>query len=188
MSELIEIVNYYKVNIKPYTYKIMSDNNLLLEFQINEDNLCHLLFGTIQKGMKNRGNYMGNLGYKNLELETVTKENLPNEIKKHANERTDWFPNIHKLLDNPKAGYFFNKEIVEIGKAIRLNKTDIQGDFLIYKEVDGYYLHLILKNISQNGTVVPIPCCFFVRKVSKDRAEMFIEKQKEFRIVKCVKK
>lgn len=187
MLSLIEIINHYDTVLSPFNYIIKSQNNLTLEFDIKPSEVCHLLFGTINKGLPMRQNYKGLNGYNKIKDETVTWDNLPHSVKKHSNIRTEYFDKFHKLLDKPSSGIFYNSKIVQNIHALKLKTTDIQGDFLIYKVIDNCILHLILENVSTNGTYRLTPKCFFVRKLANSNADVFLQNQKEFPILSSTK-
>lgn len=186
--KLVDIQNYYKSNIYPYTYEISSYNSLKLEFNIQPDNLCHLLFGTVNKGMaKNYKIYKGLPGYQNIENELITFDNLPPTILKYANGRMYDFIEIHRLLTNPKGVIFFNKNVdcsnSKILNRLNIKKcSDIEADFMIYKNINAKkYIHLFLRNVkTSKGNVILTPVNFLSIPINENNnGRHFIDNQKE---------
>lgn len=187
MPELIDLVNYYDSVLSPYRYILTSHNGLTLDFDIKPNEMCHLVFGTIDDKLPKKENYKGLKGYQKLKDGTVTWNNLPHAVKKHSNIRTEYFDQLHKVIEKPTGAIFYNSQIVPNPHALKLKSTDIQGDYLIYKKTESCILHLILANIRGGSTIRLIPTCFFVRKLENSNADIFLQKQKEFQVLSSKK-
>ncbi len=91
------------------------------------------------------------------------------DIPKKYKSKRDAFYYIPKLLEKPTI-YMFNKDIVDCGKLKGLKKTDIDADFLLYRDVDGKKIHLFLRWSDNDKKLVP---CSLI----KNNTDNYIEKQ-----------
>lgn len=192
-APLLEVLNYYKDCILPYRYEIYSHNNLKLEFEIATDNLCHLLFGTVNANMvSNYKQYKGQLGYDNIKNGTLTFDNMPTSILKYTHDKKriyDFFE-INTLLDKPKGVFFLNESVDCSGSKNFIrnfnikNSSDIRADFMLYKNIRNQkIMHLFLRNEKEGGNKIKlVPVSFFSIPISQKEGKHFINKQKGFEV------
>lgn len=154
--ELLDVINYYESKIKPYKYIYRFKNNLTLEFQIEEDQICHLLIGTLPKGMANKCKYKGQEGYKNIKSGILKLSNLPPQIdKRKVKNRCRAFLKLDKILQNPKA-IIYNPNIIKKGSSIKLGKSVLQAEYLFYKIIDEKIVHVFLRNDNKSENIVVV--------------------------------
>lgn len=177
---LLEVVNYYEENIKPYKYTYECNNNLKITFYIDESDICHLITGTIPKGTPNASKYRGIEGYNKIKSGEITITNLPHNIKKSkVKNRCNSFLNLENMLANPKAIYY-NPKIVKKGDSIKLKDSDLKADFLLYKLKNNDIIHLFLRN--EHKRVIPVS--IFSQGKNKDE---YITDQIEIKILNVIK-
>lgn len=142
--------DFFENEIMPYEYIYLCNNGLRIKFNIGKEDFCHLIYGTINKSLGNHRLYKGILGYDNIKNSAVNMGNLPSQIKSYARYRLKAFIFLPILLRGPGIIYF-NQKLVPKGST-GLKTTDIDADFLLYKQVGTIKAHLFLKNIySKSG-------------------------------------
>jgi hypothetical protein len=148
-NELLDIISFYNNNIKPFRYTYDLIFGTKLSFTFESDAICHLLFGKINN-VPSGYMYKGQAGYNNILNKTITS--VPQQLKKAYKNKAPAFYLLPKLLANPTAIYF-NPLIIPKGSMGAT--TDIDGDFLLYKEIDNKNIHLFLKWIPEKKIFVP---------------------------------
>lgn len=172
-NKIYNLIKFYNSELKPfrYIYKCMFGINI--NFTIEPDQVCHLILGSVNKNIPNANEYKGIKGYNNIVSKKITK--VPSQIKKEFNSKSKGFLYLPKLLENPTA-IFFNHEIVQKGNIKGLGSTDIEADFLLYKEFQNIKIHLFLKWSPNKNKLVP----YSLIKNSKDK---YIVNQKSIKIL-----
>ena len=145
------LLSYFEQYILPFKYIYTCRNKLTIEFTIKERELCHLLFGTIDKNFPHASKYKGELGYKNIKDGSLTLGNLPQQILKKAKSRIMFFIYLDVLLDNPRLIYF-NPKIVDRGN-FNIAHTQVDADFLFHKIIADYNIHFFIKNWKDDSIV-----------------------------------
>lgn len=170
---LKDLMIFYEENIIPYLYTYECEHELKVRFSFEDENLCHLLYGTVDKTFSNRKNYTGKQGYECIKNETVTFEKLPEKLKKKCIHRIKSFLLIEKILEKPKV-IIYNKNMVDRKK---LKESLIQSKFLLYRELNtGSIVHLFVDERGNSKKLIPIS--FF-----PDSDENYISEQIKFKVV-----
>ena len=117
----------------------------------------------------NAFSYKGKKGFDKIINLEITSPPPYKDIPKKYKSKRDAFYYIPKLLEKPTI-YMFNKDIVDCGKLKGLKKTDIDADFLLYRDVDGKKIHLFLRWSDNDKKLVP---CSLI----KNNTDNYIEKQ-----------
>lgn len=176
---LKDLVDYYEKNIRPYKYVYHCAHGLKLEFDITEDQLCHLLFGTIPSGIHNRSKFAGQTGYNAIKSGEVEIKDLPHKTKSKAKNRIKYFFYIDKLLSNPSVIHY-NGNIVRKGDHIKIGESLIDANYLFTKSVMGEkkILHFFLKTVGKKIE----PITFFAQEDT-----CYIENQLRFKVLRSEK-
>lgn len=175
---LKDILTYYEKEIMPFKYTYECEYGLHISFCFNKDNLCHLLFGTIDKKKHPswKKKYSGNKGYEGIDTKSITLENLPDELKSKAINRAGSFILINKLLKKPSIIHF-NCALVKNSNIKTIN-TNIDAKYLLNKKtIEGTTLHLFLKETDAKHSIL-VPNSFFPN--SKDN---YIENQLPIKVI-----
>lgn len=180
-NELQQVLEYYERNIEPYKYIFHCELGLTLEFTIEKNQLCHLLFGTIEKSISNRRNFYGETGYNAIKKGTIKKiSDLPYKNRSHARNRIKYFYQIDKLLKNPKVIHY-NQNIVRKGNDIKIGKSIIKANYLCTKiltEEKDFIIHLFLKISGKRLE----PVSYFAQK-----DDSYIKDQLKIKVIKVEK-
>lgn len=164
--------SYYENQILPYTFVYKCPNSMSIEFSVEKENFCHLILGTIPKGISKASQYKGLAGYEAINNNIVTLNNLPAQPKefiKNVRKKARGFIYLDTLLDYPTPTIIYNKEIVESGK-IPVGESNIDADFLLCKKIGNQNLHLFLKNRNvKKDNPITVPISFLIQPVSKSR-------------------
>lgn len=171
-NELYELAEFYKEKIEPYTYTYKALFGIEIELNFTDCQFCHLIFGTV-KNVPNSSLYKGIKGFENIMNFKITSPPSYKDVQKNYKSKKDALYCIPDLLNKPKI-YMFNKNIVDCGKIKGLKKTDIEADFLLYKEIDGKKIHLFLKWSENDKKIVP---CSLI----KNNADTYLENQIELK-------
>lgn len=150
-NELTKLVSFYEEEIKPYnySYNLMFGTNFNFTFDPSE--ICHLIFGTLKnKNIPKASQYKGQAGFDNIVNGVITT--VPPQLRKAYKNKAPAFYHLPQLLRKPTAIYF-NPSIVSKG-SMGAN-TDIDGDFLLYKEINKKNIHLFIKWIAKSNKFVP---------------------------------
>lgn len=171
-------ITYYEREIKPYKYVYHCKFGLKLEFDITEDQVCHLLLGSIDKCVPNRRNFIGKSGYNAIKNGNVKFSQIPKKNSKHAKNRIKHFNLLDKLLSSPKIIHY-NQAITQKGNSIKFNNSLIKANYLLIKEIhNNNTLHLFIRENKLNLE----PVSFFVQK-----DHSYTENQLSFEVEKCEK-
>lgn len=142
-NELQELLSIYETHIQPYEFVYELQFGIKISLVIRPDEVCHLIFGTVKnKNIPNSSFYKGELGYRKIKAGDIKK--APPQLSKEYKSKSKAFKNLHLLLEKPQA-IMFNKNLV---KKVICGTTDIDADFLFFKEVNGASAHLFLKLIN----------------------------------------
>lgn len=172
---LKDIVVFYENQILPYRYTYTCEHELKISFIFEDENLCHLLFGTIDKHYHKRKEYVGKLGYNNIKNGIVTLENLPSFIRSKSIHRILDFILISKIISKPTVIIFNNKLVKQDGN--KYLNSDIKAKFLLAKQLTVFqYIHLFLNEVGPQKKLAPIS--FFPNK-----DENYIREQTIFKVV-----
>lgn len=172
---LKDIVEFYESQICPYRYTYICEHDLKLSFTFEDENLCHLLFGTIDRTFYKRKDYVGKLGYNNIKEGIVTLNNLPPVICSKGIHRLLNFILISKILSSPTVIIFNNNLIKQNGKNY-LNSC-IQARFLLAKQIaPSNYIHLFLN--LEGPKKILVPKSFF-----PNREDNYIREQTIFKTI-----
>lgn len=175
---LQDALTYYEKEIKPYKYIYHCKFGLKLEFDITEDQVCHLLLGTIDKGIPNRRNFVGKSGYDAIKSGNVKFSQIPKKNIKHVKSRIKHFNLLDKLLSSPKVIHY-NQAITQKGNSIKFNNSLIKADYLLIKEIhNNTTLHFFIRENKSNLE----PVSFFAQK-----DDSYIKNQLSFKVEKCEK-
>ena len=167
-NELFKLAEFYQENLIPYTYTYKALFGIEIELSFSDNQFCHLIFGYV-KDIPNAFSYKGKKGYDKIINLEITSPPPYKDIPKKYKSKRDAFYYIPKLLEKPTI-YMFNKDIVDCGKLKGLKKTDIDADFLLYRDVDGKKIHLFLRWSDNDKKLVP---CSLI----KNNTDNYIEKQ-----------
>ena len=177
-NELFQLAEFYQENLIPNTYIYEDRLGIRIELSFRYDQFCHLIFGYV-KGIPNAVSYKGERGFEKIINLQVTSPPPYNDIPKKYKSKKDAFYYIPELLKKPKI-YMFNKQIVNCGNIKGLKGTDIDADFLLYKEFDnGKQIHLFLKWSDDLKKIVPY-------SLIKNNKDNYIEKQIELKKIICL--
>lgn len=176
---LHDLLYFYEQEIMPYRYIYTCQNNLTIEFCFNQDNFCHLIFGTIDdKTLKPK--YSGKKGYLGISNHDILLEKSPPKLKKKAIERGGNLIFLPKLLSKPTIIHF-NKFLVKNEKVKTIN-SEIDAKFLLDKQLcTGDRIHLFLKEVNAKQSIL-VPNSFFPN--DKDN---YIDHQLSFKVQRCSK-
>ncbi|MEF9992743.1 MAG: hypothetical protein RR676_12990 [Acinetobacter sp.] len=173
-DELYDIIKFYKSDIEPFRYFYKCMFGIQIDFSIDPDQVCHLIFGSVAKlNIPNASEYKGNLGYNNISNKKITK--VPRGLKENYETKRKAFFLLPKLLKKPDV-IFFNDKIVESGNIKGLQTTRIDGDFLLYKQIDKINVHLFLKWSYEKKTLVPY-------SLINNKKDNYILNQKKLKVV-----
>jgi len=151
---LKDLIVFYENDIMPYRYIYECEHNLKVSFTFEEENLPHLLFGTIEKTYAKRKDYTGQLGYDNMKNGLVTLDNLPKFIYDKGIHRILNFILISKVLAKPSV-IIFNKNLVKQNGNKYIN-TNINAKFLLDRNLNnGKHIHLFLDQVGKSKRLVP---------------------------------
>lgn len=151
-NELYDILMFYETKIRPYEYTYKCEFGTIIKFTMEPDEICHLFFGSLKdKNVPNAKYYKGILGFNSILNKTITT--VPYQLKKDFKIKSLAFYKLPELLKSPIAIYF-NDSIVPKG-CIKGRSTDIDADFLLYKEIDNKNIHFFLKYFSNKNRLVP---------------------------------
>ncbi|MCY6485888.1 hypothetical protein OW763_16375 [Clostridium aestuarii] len=173
-DKLYNLIDFYNREIKPFRYIYNCMFGININFTIEPEEVCHLIFGSVKnKNIPNAKSYKGILGFNNISTKQITRP--PYQIRKEFNIKSDAFLYLPKLLNDPTA-IFFNHEIVDKGKVPGFLTTSIDADFLLYKNIDNKCIHLFLKWSKEKNKLVP----YSLLRNNKDN---YISKQKHIKIL-----
>ena len=152
-NELYDILLFYENKIRPYKYTYKCEFGTTISFTIEPDEVCHLFFGSLKnKNVPNAKLFKGQAGYDAILNGTVTK--VPYQLVNDFKSKSLAFYKLPELLNEPIAIYY-NENIVQKGN-IRGFYSDINGDFLLYKEIDNKNIHFFLKHFpNKNDRLIP---------------------------------
>lgn len=144
-DKLYNLVKFYESEIKPFKYTYNCRLGITIDLVIEPQEVCHLLFGYLKnKNIPNATNYKGLNGYNKILDKTVTE--APLAVRKASKIKTDAFTYLPDLLSKPDI-IVFNPKLAGKGNGgfSHLETTDINGDFLFFKQIDKKQLHLFVK-------------------------------------------
>lgn len=178
-NELYDLLMFYEKEIRPYEFTYICEFGTTINFTMEPDEVCHLFFGSLKnKQIPNAKLYKGVDGY-NAILNGVVTE-VPYQLKKEFKSKSIAFYKLPELLSSPVAIYF-NEKIVQKGNIKGLH-SEIDGDFLLYKEIDNKNIHFFLKHFPmKNNRLVPY-------STFHNKKNDYIVDQKEIKILSIDKK
>lgn len=152
-NELYDILMFYENEIKPYQYTYKCEFGTTINFTMEPDEVCHLFFGSLKnKNIPNAKLYKGQVGYDSILNGTVTK--VPYQLVDAFKSKSLAFYKLPELLEEPTVIYY-NENIIQKG-GIRGLCSDIDGDFLLHKEINNKNIHFFLKHFpDKNNRLVP---------------------------------
>lgn len=177
-SDIFNIVKFYDNNIKDFEYNFTCRYNMELKFSINPDNLCHLIFGSMGTNIPNAKEYKGIKGYENIKSGKI--RTVPIQIRKDSHKKIQAFKYLPELLKKPKI-FYFNKDIVDIGNIKGLKTTQIDAEFMLFKEIDSLKIHFFLKWVEKENKLVPY-------SLLHNRKSNYIANQKEIKLIELKKR
>ncbi len=142
LSELQELIEIYEKEIEPYKFMYKLQFGIEITLEIKKEEVCHLIFGTLtNKNIPNSSFYKGKKGYNKIKSGEIIE--VPYQLRKTFKSKSKAFKVLGKLLTRPKA-IMFNKKIVKKGN---IGTTDIDANFLFFRDIDGVAAHLFLTYI-----------------------------------------
>lgn len=151
-NELYNLIMLYKEKIQPYEFTYLCEFGTMVKFIMEPEEVCHLLFGSLKgKNIPNANLYKGISGYEAIVEGRISS--IPYQLSKEFKSKSIAFTKLPELLKSPTVIYF-NDEIVPTSKK-GLN-TRIDGDFLLYKEIENKNIHFFLKHFPhKNNRLIP---------------------------------
>ncbi|HAT4222251.1 hypothetical protein SV13_15920 [Clostridium perfringens] len=152
-NELYKLLMFYEREIRPYEFTYICEFGTTIKFTMEPDEVCHLIFGSLKnKQLPKKNLYKGIDGYNAIINGDVTQ--VPYVLKDAFKSKSVAFYNLPELLSSPIAIYF-NELLVQKGSIKGLH-SEIDGDFLLYKEIEKKNIHFFLKYIEKkNRRLVP---------------------------------
>jgi hypothetical protein len=145
------IQQFYKEHLcdRVFTFVLDDKDRSTVKIRFLERHLCHLLgIQHIVQRLKNKYDYAGEKGYKNLENGTLSIDFLKksnNTWYKSKKNRILYFPFIHQLVQNPTVIVF------TVGNL----STKLDVDIILYSHMDNTYLHLGIDKDSDSDFYYP---------------------------------
>lgn len=173
--DLADIFKKYEADLCDRVFEYELKGNQIITLIFFREQFCHLL--GLQHVYNNDRHYLGVNGLNKILNGKLTVKKLKSHDLKQYNfikERIENFNLIEQIVNE--------EELIKFYRDRANPKTNIQADFIFYKENSVNILHLFLRQ-EKYGKDVYAPVSFVVKSMNDSNAKQFINNQEYKKIV-----